>query len=469
MAEEIVVETDKTVAEEVAEQLAGLTQRLDERDDELVLERKKVEALEAGLKADPARSEVDAAIADQSLTRDAEGRVLTGGEAGRTIPASLAPYRYRALGPAGAFRNPDTDVLCQRWFRALRDKDGNAITAMQADDQKLRAALAIGTPGANFGISDGSGGQLLPLPLADYLQRIISRNARVRSHARVFDAPIGAGDSLRVAIQDVRSTVSYGPESGTNTETGPEAKIAVKLSLVKLLGRGDVTDELLDSTAFNVGEWFSTDIGENMAEFEDLKMWQDGAGNASDEPEGLEASDTTTTGPNLPAYYVPVATDQDADFTAAGTLTADHLLDMYFAAPERHRQNMIWAGPDSVALLLSKLIVNGRAVLNLHDQPLATVGDVDAAGQVSTVLGKPFINMPGKEGVGEDANRLYFIRMDRAYFILERGQIRAKVSTDVRFLEDETVFTFSRMADGRPAGNKTAGLPFDYVYSGNLN
>lgn len=414
----------------------------------------------------PERKETEAAIADQAETRVETSRVPAGA-AGRTIPSDLRDSRYRALGPAGAHRNADDDVLAQRYFIALKNHDQMTLREIAADDNHKRASLAIGDPGANFGVSDGTGAQLLPLPLANYLQVVIYRNARMRNWARKFDA--GSGDSLRIPIQNAKSTVAYFAESATISEGTPTVSDGVKLTLQKLAGRGDITDEMMASSAFNVGSWLQVDVGENMAEFEDLTMYQDGAGSGSNEPIGLEASDTTTA--TTPPYYVAVAPGQTGanDFLDPGTLTLAHLNTMYYALPERHRRNAIWTGPDSLGLILSGLVDDqGRPILNLQNNEAQIVGDSDAAGQVGTIFGRPFVNMPGLEGVGEDSNRLYFIRMDRSYAMLERGQITAKASEHVSFLSDTTVFKFTRMADGQPIGNRTAGLPFDYVYSGNL-
>jgi HK97 family phage major capsid protein len=150
-------------------------------------------------------------------------------------------------------------------------------------------------------------------------------------------------------------------------------------------------------------------------------------------------------------------------------ISLDFITDMYYALPEKHRRNAIWSGPDTIAAILSKVVDgNGRPIFSFASNPAEVVGDNDAVGQVGTLFRRPFINMPGQEGVGEDKNRLYFSAMDRTFAMLEKGGIRAESSRDFKFTSDLTTFKFVRRVDGQPIGNRTAGLPFDYVYGGNL-
>ncbi len=387
-------------------------------------------------------------------------------QAGRTQPSHLRDSRYRDLGEQYTYRNADDDVIAQRWLQAVRNKDHVTLREMAATDRHARAPLAIGEPGANFGISNGTGGQLLPLPLANYLQTVVYDMAEMRALARVFDA--GTGDSLRIPIQDAKSGNSWKAEAVVFDDGTPTAGDGVKLDLQKLTNLSDITDEMMDGSAFNVGSWLTMDVGEGMAEEEDIKFYFDGAGAATQEPAGLEASDTTVTASNGPPYYVPAAA-QTANFTLPGVLDLDLLTDLYFALPKKHRKNAVFTCPDTVAALLSKLVDgNGRPILDIANAPATIVANDNAGGLVGTIFRRPVIVMPGNEGVGEDANRLYFSRMDRTFAILEKGGIRAESSRDFKFNQDLTTFKFVRRVDGQPIGNRTAGLPFDYVYSGNL-
>lgn len=425
----------------------------------------------------PKSGAVDAAIAAQDAEPvEGDQRVQAPyGAGGRTRPAALSDIRYRRLGKRGEHRSADSDVACQRWLIAMKDNNSVALAEIGAADTLARqraglpyerAPLAIGAVGANFGVSGGTGAQFVPLELSDYLQAVIYRNARLRNWSRNFEA--GVGDNLRIGIQDGKPTTAFVQEGVAITPGEPTNSDGVKLDLQQIANLSDITDQLLLSTPFNVGDWLSTQVGEQMAEVEDLKMYQTGAGSASFEPAGLEASDTTTTGPNLPAYFVPAAA-QTANFTVPGVIDLDLIIDMFFKLPENHRRNAIWSGPDTVAAILSKVVdSNGRPIFNFANNPAAVVGDSDAVGQVGTMMNRPYINMPGKEGVGEDANRLYLSAMDRTYAMLERGGIQAESSRDFKFDKRLTTFRFIRDVDGQPIGNRTLTLPFDYVYSGNL-
>lgn len=346
----------------------------------------------------------------------------------------------------------------------------DVVTRQRLGLDYQRAPLAIGAPGANFGVSGGTAAQFVPLELADVVQAVVYRKARLRRWAMPFEA--GVSDNLRLPMQDAAPTVQYTAEGVAITPGEPTAADGVKLDLVQLTSLNDITDQLLLSTPFNVGNWLDRQVGEKMAEFEDLKMYRDGDG--VNEPAGFEAKDTTTA--TTPAEsFVPVKTDQTGanDFLDPATLTAPHVKKMFFALPEAHRGGAIWMGSDTVAEILSNLTDGqGRDVLNMQNAPSSIVGDAESSGEVGTLHNRPFINMPGKEDITatppEDTNRLYFAAMDRSYAILERGGIQAASSVDFKFNQRLTTFRFIRDADGQPTGNRTSGLPVDYVYTGSL-
>jgi HK97 family phage major capsid protein len=117
--------------------------------------------------------------------------------------------------------------------------------------------------------------------------------------------------------------------------------------------------------------------------------------------------------------------------------------------------------------------LNGRPILRLASEAGGIVSDAQAGGVTSTVLGRPFVEMPGLLTTGtpgEDDNRLYFVNMPRSYAILEAGGIRVAATTEggSAFTDDTTHFRFIRRVDGQPFNNPVGARP-QYVYTGSIS
>ena len=380
----------------------------------------------------------------------------------RAVPADVADWRYRSMPEwQREVRNADVDVLAQRFFRALAQ--GDRVVLRQIHEEHGRAALLEGdsTAGAPFG---GTGGQLLPLPLANMVLATFYQNNRIYQYAQRFQA--GAGASLRLPIQDGEPTSNWVAEATAPSDGSPTASDFIQLQLQKHMNVSEASNELIEDSAFNVGTWLSNQVGMTMAEAEDISMWQTGAGSASNEPIGLETADTTTL--SAPAWYVKAGSGQAADNTAAGAISLAVLLDMWYALPEMERRGAIWAGNGAVASLLSRITdPQGRQILRMQNDAAGVVGDSVGGASTTSIFNRPFVEMPGGTAADQTGNRLYLTNLARHYFILERGGLRAAVSQESKFTEDTTVFKFIHRVDGQPVANDATNR-YRYVYTGNL-
>jgi HK97 family phage major capsid protein len=385
--------------------------------------------------------------------------------AGRTLPASLTDSRYRFL-PAWqrAFRNPDEDYQVARFMRALACNDQVTLRTIAAEDRLVRADLEEGTSTAGAPFS-GTAGQLLPLPISNYLLEAMYKGARMRQHARVFQRSVGA--SLRIPMQDAVSVSTWTDESAAASGTEPTASGAINLVLQKLTNLVGVSNEVLEDEVFGLASWLINDVGMEMAQTEDGALYSSGTG-TNDQPRGFEAGDST--GTSAPVYFVKTLT-QAADNEAATLIDYLHLIKMYYALPEKERAGAIWTGNSVLAQILSSMLdLNGRPILAMANDPGMIVGDAEAGAQTRMVFGRPFIEMPGKTGaVDETVNRLYFVNMSRSYAILEAGGIRVAATTEggTAFATDQTHFRFIRRVDGAPFNNPIPTSP-QYVYTGNI-
>lgn len=389
------------------------------------------------------------------------------GAAGRTQLASLSDARYATL-PAWqrAFRNADCDMMVKRTFMALSQKDDATLRRLHDETRHMRATLAEGDSSVAGAVFDGTGGQALPLPVANYINQALYRLARWRALTRVATATTGA--SLRIPLQTTVSTSLWEPEADTIVAGEPSTSDALNLQLQKLTSLSVITNELIeDGDAFSVVAWMIEDVVMQMAEKEDEALYSSGAGTASNEPNGFEASDTTLA--SAPTYYVPVSPTQDAIFTTAAALTYAHMVKMFYALPEKERMGAIWTANDTVMEQISLLLDgNLRPIFRVQDAPGDIIGDAPASAAQGTIFRRPVWNLPGKTGgAGENIDRIYFLNPLRTYAILEKAAVRVEASREAGFSNDTTHYRFIRRVDGGVIGNNISGRP-QYVYTGNL-
>jgi len=381
------------------------------------------------------------------------------GSGGRTHPAQLADYRYRCLPKwQQEFRNPADDMIVARFFRALGTNDHAAMARLMDEDKHMRADLAEGnsTAGAPF---DGTAGQLLPLPVSNFINIALYRMARFRALANTTTTTTGA--SLRIPRQNAISASAWGPEGDPLDAGEPTVSGELNLQLQKLNTLANLTNEVLEDEVFGIVNWLVNDVTMQIAETEDEALYSSGAGSGSNEPNGFEAFTEIITATTGDPTIVPIGGAQILNEFLTVDLDYQSVLELFFSIGEKERTNAIFAGPDSVMQVLSSVEDgSGRPIFNMQNSALQIVGDDASGGQIGTILGRPVINLPGAEGTSNsNENRLYFFNPMRSYAILEQANVRVESSRDVLFASDKTHFRFIRRVDGGVIGNTITARP----------
>lgn len=448
------------------------------------LKLKMASLIDAGSETrDEANKQVRAA-ADAVAPAPEDRRIVPAFGGGRTVPAHLADWRYRTLtGWQKSLRTPDKDWAVHQWFKGMaqscngsdhfdqgallqrimgQDKEyRRALNQFQRADPLLEGASAAGAP------FDGTGGQGLPLPVANYVMEALFREARVRKLARTFTSPSA---SIRVPLQDAISSSAFTAEAASIVSGEPTVTDSLNLVKNGLKTLAELSNELLeDEQVFGMVAWLLEQVMTQMGASEDVFFWQTGTG--SGEPAAMELADTLSG--TTPTNFVPTLT-QVANFDLTTLINYAHVVKMFYSLPERERRNAVWGGNDQVMSALSQINSDTNTPLfqNRND-PAQLVGDSDSGATITTMLGKRVWNLPGKEAAlgsasdGDD-NRLYFGTMDRMYAILESGDIKVSVSTHIKHEEDMTQYRFVRRVDGQPMTQPITGR-FNYVFTGGIN
>ncbi len=379
------------------------------------------------------------------------------GSAGRAHPAQLSDYRYRCLPKwQQEFRNPEDDMIIARYFRALGLNDHAAMARLMDEDRHSRADLEEGnsTTGGPF---SGTAGQLLPLPVSNFINIALYRMARFRGLVNTTTTTTGA--SLRIPRQNAISSSTWEAESaGLGGDQEPTVSANLNLQLQKLTTLATLSNEVLEDEVFGIVNWLINDVTMQIAETEDEALYGSGAGAASEEPNGFEANDIIITATTDNVNILPTAT-QAANHFLPTEIDYQSVIALFFSIGEKERGNAIFSGPDTVMQILSTVEDgSGRPIFNMQNSAVQIVGDDASGGQVGSILGRPVVNLPGAEGVVDsNSNRLYFFNPMRSYAILERANIRIEASRENLFDTDQTRYRFVRRVDGGVIGNTIAG------------
>jgi HK97 family phage major capsid protein len=404
----------------------------------------------------------------------------------RAIPAALAPWRYKRLPEwQRDFRSADSDVAISEFLRAVATGD------------RQRADLLQGDPAGTGEPMDGTVGQLVPLPLADYIYPALYRFGKMRQLSRLHTSPSG---SLRIPLQTLRSISTWKAEGVAITGTEPITDESISLVLQKLTTLSVTSSEALED-AFGLAEWLTLDVTKQMAQQEDLMFYSEsGIGSANGLPLGLEHAASTFANQAPEQYYVPTGTQAfdggadpfDApDWTRPTKIDYVHIQNMFYSLPEQARNSAVWTGNDIVERAIDDMIEGDdtagssqRPQFPMTEIPVGTISDGVANTPTRNVFGRPFVNMPGQLDLtltpGAVANKLFFIDMRRAYAILDTGEIRVDRSglSGSAFASDEVHFRFVHRVDGQPyeqdpsfgpiIDNSGAKTDSAYVYTGSI-
>lgn len=125
--------------------------------------------------------------------------------------------------------------------------------------------------------------------------------------------------------------------------------------------------------------------------------------------------------------------DEDAkvvEQATVGKITAEELLEVYYALPVQYRTNATWVISDSTARELSKLTYNDGT-------PVLFTGYSNApVGQNTTILGKPVIINNYVANLNEEGVGIFFGDLTKALVVAPRKAFTVKRSDEFGFIDD---------------------------------
>lgn len=343
-------------------------------------------------------------------------------------------YLYRRLPKElQAVRNPRIDAEMARWIRAAARVVPNnecLIEWERRDAEAIkRADLLEGTTTATSGLSGGTAGPLIPLPLHNQITLLRDRSAVLRRYAKIVTSP---SLTLRLPVMGV-ATAGMAAEGAVFGTQGEPTNTSILLSKKKMQFVAQASEESLMDSAFNVVSLFTERAASAFGQLEDVQICTSD-GTAPDITGSLETPNNNSAGAQtITAYSEAVS----------GTLGYDDMLGIFFAVPKQYRNSpsCIWMGDATMMRILSQIVdANGRPIFAPSTNAAAPMGDsVPAA--VGQIFGRDVVEVP------LTSTNLFF--GDMSYYYILEGERMAMKSTDaVSWSADTIDFKITARWDG---------------------
>lgn len=282
--------------------------------------------------------------------------------------------------------------------------------AKRRDNIEVRNALSIG--------SDTEGGYLVPDEFENTLITALNEENIIRKFAHIFTTSSGAH---KIPVVSQRGTASWIDEAGTITESddtfGQQLIGAHKVgTLIK------VSEELLSDAAFNLESYFTSEFARRIGNAEEEAFL---IGNGTGKPTGI--------------FNATGGAEIGVTASAANTITADELIDLFYSLKAPYRKNAIWILNDSTVKIIRKLKdSNGQYLW----QPALRDGEFD------TILGKRIFTTPFAPEAAAGAKTIAF--GDFSYYWIGDRQGVSFKRLNERYAETGQVgFLATKRVDGK--------------------
>lgn len=275
--------------------------------------------------------------------------------------------------------------------------------------------------------NDGDGGTTVPVQfLAKLIEkkatptRIAERVSRFQTNSDKLEIPRIVYDTDDIYTTGMRVTwTGETSSSSAHQATTPDFGNVV-IPIHKASMSMDVTEDLLNDSAFGLESWIVNKFAETKALLYDNMILN---GNGIGQPAGILRNPA---GDNQPAVIVS---------GSAAAVTADGLVDQAYAVPEQYDENCVW--------VLNKT-KTGRAIAKLKDSSnryLFGKGSQDdgiASARPKELLGYPYLYSGFMPDPGANTFPTIFGDL-RGYYFIERMMFSIMILNEIKALEGKKV------------------------------
>lgn len=327
-------------------------------------------------------------------------------------------------------RDPRSDADMARWIRAITFRRDPAclIEWERRDAEALkRADLLDGTTTATSGLSQGTAGPFIPLPLHNQIVLLRDRAAVIRPFCRVVTSP---ALTLRVPKATV-ATVAMANEGAVAAQGEPTTG-SILLTKRKMQATFQASEESMLDSAFNVVSYFTERAGSAMGYYEDLEIC---TANGSTGPTSSSLNFTGSLEHPNDSQTITAYTE-----ATSTVITYGDMLGIWFGVGKQYRNNSTWLMNTTTLAIVSQLDdANGRPIFAPAGSPGLPVSDVPGA--TGVIFGRPVLEVPLSDG------NIFFADMSY-YFILEGERMSMKTTDAASWSADTIDFKMTNRIDG---------------------
>ena len=307
-------------------------------------------------------------------------------------------------------RTAQMDEKTGRASDAYRKAFWNQLRRKHDMTPEMRNALETG--------ADSEGGYLVPDEFENTLVQGLTQNGVIRANAHVITTSSGLH---KIPIVASHGSAAWIDEEGAYTDSD-EVFGQVQLDAHKVGTVIKVSEELLNDSAFNLESYISDEFSRRIGDKEEEAFL---VGNGTGKPTGI----LNATG----GGHVGVTT------AAAGAITADELVDLYYSLSAPYRKNAVWVLNDATIKLIRKLKTG-------DGQYLWQPGIKD--GELNTILGRPYFTSPYMPTASAGAKTIIFGDLSY-YWIGDRQGITFKRLNELYAGNGQVGFMASKRLDGK--------------------
>lgn len=323
------------------------------------------------------------------------------------------------------YRNPRLDEQHAEWFRALVRNDRETLARFEMME---RASLLEGTSTATSGLSPGTAGALIPLPLANLIITTRDREAVLRNRCTIFQS-----ESKTLRVPKLGSATATMVSEGTTAAVGEPASTSVLLDKKKMQFTGKVSIESMMDSAFNLVTILSERVGSIFAQLEDEQICTS-SGTAPNITGSIETPNSDSAGAQAVTEY---------NEASSGVLTYADIVGMLFTSINiQYRSRCTFLGNAGMMRFLSTILDgNDRPIFSAMNDPGRVVADT-LPGQVGAMFGLPVV-----EVASMTAGRLYLMDLKR-FGILEGDRLVMRSTDAASWTTDLIDFKVTTRWDG---------------------
>ncbi|HTQ15692.1 MAG TPA: phage major capsid protein [Rhizomicrobium sp.] len=288
--------------------------------------------------------------------------------------------------------------------RATRERKAAFDRYMRKGDASGFAALEVKA------LSEGSnpdGGYVVPLEIADTIDRVLAKASPIRRLASVQQI----GSSIyRKPITTVEAASGWVGETDARTQTATPTISAIDFPAMELYAMPAATQPLLDDSQVDIEQWLANEVQIVFAE-------QEGAafvgGDGSSKPTGFLSYTTVADASWVWSKIGYIASGADGAFASSDP--ADALINLAYAPKQGYRANGTWVMNRKTESVIRKF---KDSTDNYIWQPAAS------AGQPASLLGYPVAEAEDMPDIASNSYSIAFGDFARGYLIVDRVGIR---------------------------------------------